>query len=146
MKFQQLKRFLNWIYRAANYDFCPGVNGMVMWLKKPLGWVVTAIAFSLLIGLMVGPQGYVMAFAFFALLVLGLSWPWLSMKGVHCELILPDKKVEENEELVINLRVKNFWPLPVFGLMIKGEFLQDIKEGEEPVAFSLKRVSPLVRV
>ena len=54
--------------------------------------------------------------------------------------VLPDRRVEENQELEVVLRVKNFWPLPIFGLMVKGDFLQD-GEGDESVAFSLKRVA-----
>ena len=137
MKFQQL---ISWVVRVANYDFCPSLNGLTDLLKQPLGWVVSAIVFSLLVGFLVGPQGYVLAFVFLALLVLGLAWPWLSMKGVRCRLVLPDRRVEENQELEVVLRVKNFWPLPIFGLMVKGDFLQD-GEGDESVAFSLKRVA-----
>jgi len=137
MKFQQL---ISWVVRVVNYDFCPGLNGPIDLLKQPLGWVVSAIVFSLLVGFLVGPQGYVLAFVFLALLVLGLAWPWLSMKGVRCRLVLPDRRVEENQELEVVLRVKNFWPLPIFGLMVKGDFLQD-GEGDESVAFSLKRVA-----
>ena len=137
MKFQQL---IFRVVRVANYDFCPSLNGLTDLLKQPLGWVVSAIVFSLLVGFLVGPQGYVLAFVFLALLVLGLAWPWLSMKGVRCRLVLPDRRVEENQELEVVLRVKNFWPLPIFGLMVKGDFLQD-GEGDESVAFSLKRVA-----
>ena len=140
MKLQQVQSFLRWMYHVANHDFCPSCNWLIGWLKQPLGWVISAIAFALLVGLLVGPQGYVLAFAFFALLVLGLSWPWLSMKGIDCQIVMPDCRVEENEELVFVLRVKNFWPLPLFGMMIKGDFLQDRIEGEEPIALALKRI------
>lgn len=136
MKF---RKFLLWIFQVANYDFCPNYNVFFYWLKKPLGWVISAIAFSLLVGVIIGPQGYILAFSFLALLVLGLAWPWLSMKGVRCQLILPDRRVEENQELEMIFRVTNFWPLPIFGLMIKGEFLQGSDDGES-VAFALKRV------
>lgn len=135
----KLQQYLLWMFRVANHDFCPSCSRLTGWLKQPLGWVISAIAFSLLVGLLAGPQGYVLAFSFLALLVLGLAWPWLSMKGVQCQLLLPDRRVEENEELELVFRVKNFWPLPVFGLMVKGEFLQD-RDEEELVAFSLKHV------
>ncbi|MFK7766152.1 MAG: DUF58 domain-containing protein [Mariniblastus sp.] len=135
----KLKQLAIWMIRIGSHDFCPWCNGLTDWLKEPLGWVVSAIAFSLLVGLLIGPQGFILAFAFLALLVLGLAWPWLSMKGIHCQLILPDRRVEENQELEVVFRVKNFWPLPVFGLMVKGEFLQECNK-DESVAFSLKRV------
>ncbi|MDG1875766.1 MAG: DUF58 domain-containing protein [Mariniblastus sp.] len=139
MKLQKLKQTLLWVSRVANHDFCPNWNWLIHWIKRPLGGVVISILFSFLIGVFVGPQGYVMAFAFLTLLALGLTWPWLSMKGIRCDLILPDHRVEENQELVITFRVKNYWPLPVFGLMVRGDFLQESDEAES-VAFSLKRV------
>ena len=136
----KVRQFLFWLVQVANYDFCPSVNGAVGLLKQPLGWVVSAIAASLLVGLLIGPQGYIMALSFLALLVLGLAWPWISMKRIRCHLLLPDQRVEENQNLEMIFNVKNYWPLPVFGLMVKGEFLQE-NEGEEPIAFSLKRVA-----
>ena len=135
-----MNRFILWIYRLANYDFCPSANQYVNWLKEPVGWVVTAIAFSILIGIFVGPQGYVLACAFLALLVLGLIWPWLSMKGIRSEIVFPLGRLSENEKFDAVFKVRNYWPLPVFGLMVKGDFLQELGPEEEPVAFSLKHV------
>ena len=70
---QPIKRFTYWLARVANYDFCPSWNWFFYWLKEPFGWVVAAIAFSLLIGVLVGPQGYVLAIAFTTLLILGMA-------------------------------------------------------------------------
>ena len=104
------------------------------------GWVVTATAFSFLIGLFVGPQGYVLAAAFMTLLALGLVWPWLSMKGIRCSLVHPQHQIKENESTHLCLKVRNFWPIPVYGMIVEGDFLQDIDCKEEPIAFSLKRI------
>jgi uncharacterized protein (DUF58 family) len=136
-----LRKFLLNALRIANYDFCPSWNRFLYWLKEPVGWTVVGVVFSLLVGLFVGPQGYVLAFAFIALLGLGLVWPWVSMKGIRCSLVLPDGRVCENEKLDVVFRVKNYWPVPVFGMMVKGDFLQTLAVDEEPVAFSLKRVA-----
>jgi uncharacterized protein (DUF58 family) len=143
MKFSSLVRLLTSVLRAANHDFCPNLNVYVYWLKQPIGWVVAATFFSLLIGLFVGPQGFVLAFAFFALLILGLVWPWLSMKGIRCGLTIPGGPLKENEAGELVLSVRNYWPIPVFGLIIEGDFLQGFDADEEPIAFSLKRVPAL---
>ncbi len=143
MNFSSVKRALTSVIKLANHDFCPNLNSYVYWLKQPIGWVVAATLFSLLIGLFVGPQGFVLAFAFFALLLLGLAWPWLSMKGIHCGLTIPGGPLKENESGEVILSVRNYWPIPVFGLIIEGDFLQEFDEGEEPIAFSLKRIPAL---
>ena len=129
--------------RAANHDFCPQLNQYVYWLKKPIGWVVGALFFSILIGMFVGPQGYVLSFAFLSLLVLGLLWPWLSMRGIRCSVDIQRGAMREHEVANVVLKVSNFWPIPVFGLIVEGDFLQGIDAEEEPVAFALKRVSAL---
>jgi len=136
----KLKGLVASVGNAANHDFCPNLNKYVYWMKKPIGWVVGAIFFSFLIGLFVGPQGYVLAFAFIALLILGLVWPWLSMKGIRCSLVLPEAQMKENETTHVIFKVRNFWPIPVFGMIVEGDFLQDIDSSEEPIAFSLRRV------
>ncbi len=139
----RIKRFSKTVFELVNYDFCPLLNKYVYWLKQPIGWVVAAILFSLLVGLFIGPQGYVMALAFFALLVLGLVWPWLSMKGIRCRVSIPDDQMKENESGEVVLSVRNYWPIPVFGLIVKGDFLQRYDANEELIAFSLKRVPAL---
>lgn len=136
------RRIAKWVTQVATYDFCPNWNAFVYWLKEPVGWVVVAIAFSLLVGILVGPQGYVLAFAFATVLILGMAWPWISMQGIRCHLVLPDRRSSENEKLEIVFRVKNYWPLPIFGMMVKGDFLQELGIGDEPIAFSLKHVGP----
>ena len=138
---RHLKSFMHWIAWIANYDFCPKWNSLLCYLKEPVGWVVVAIVFSLLVGVLVGPQGYVLAFAFTTLLILGVVWPWISMRGIHCHLVLPDRRTSENQAIEIEFRVKNRWPLPIFGMMVKGDFLQDINDGDEPVAFALKHIA-----
>ena len=135
-----LRQFTTRTIRFLNQDFCPSVDQYVNWLKQPIGWIATGIFFSVLVGIFLGSKGFVLACAFLMILLIGLAWPWLSMKGVHCELILPENQIWEGEEATISFRVRNFWPLPVFGMMIQGDFLQDLQEGEEPIAFSLKCV------
>jgi uncharacterized protein (DUF58 family) len=120
--FDHLKKFAFRILDAANHDFCPSVNQYVYWIKQPIGWVVGAVVFSILIGVFVGPQGYVMAAAFTTLLVLGLVWPWLSMKAVRCSLSVPEDQLWEGQQFEVLFKVQNYWPMPVFGMMVKGNF------------------------
>lgn len=138
-------RLLTSVLKMANHDFCPNLNRYVYWLKQPIGWVVAATLFSVLIGVFVGPQGFVLALAFFALLVLGLVWPWLSMKGIRCGLTIPGGPMKENEAGEVVLSVRNYWPIPVFGLIIEGDFLQGIDADEEPIMFALKRIPAFSR-
>lgn len=135
-----IKKLTTRALKLANYDFCPSFNPLVYWLKTPVGWVVGAIVFSLLVGMFIGPQGYVLATTFSALLIFGMIWPWLSMKGVQCELVLPESTLSEGEPAEILFKVQNFWPIPGFGYIVSGDFLQELDTDEEPIAFSLRRL------
>lgn len=129
------------IIKSLNHDFCPSANSYVHWLKQPIGWVVCGAAASLLVGLFIGPQGYVLTGAFLTLLLLGVSWPWLCMKGLSCELTFDESRTEEGESTIVSLDIVNRLPIPAFGLMIQGHFLQDINHEDDGIAVSLKRVA-----
>jgi len=133
-------QFIGWVGRGLNYDFCPSWNQYVYWLKRPVGWVVCAILFSGLVGLLIGPQGFVLMWAFIAFLIAGAVWPWLGMKGVSCRLEFDGSQSEELQSTSGRLIVVNGWPLPVFGLTVEGQFLQDIKDEDDIVALGLKRI------
>ena len=126
--------------KGLNYDFCPQYNKYVYWLKKPFGWVICGAAFSALVGLLIGPQGYVLMWSFIALLLIGSVWPWLGMKGLDCSLHFRDARIHEGEPASVTLEVRNRWPLPMFGLMVEGEFLQDIEEEDDKIAVGLQRI------
>lgn len=75
-----------------------------------------------------------------AFLVVGAIWPWLGMKGIDCQLRFDVANTHEAEATVARLIVTNRWPIPVFGLTVEGEFLQDIFEDEDRVAVGLQRI------
>ena len=127
--------------KGINHDFCPNMNRYVYWLKKPIGWVVSGAIFSLLVGLLIGPQGYVLMWSFIALLVIGVAWPWLSMKGLSCKLFFEESRSEEDNDVHVILEITNRLPLPTFGLMLTGQFLQEGNSDDDQVAVSLRQVS-----
>lgn len=141
MSKQNLLRYCASAVELLNYDFCPSANAYLYWLKQPVGWVVCGAIASLLVGLFIGPQGYVLTGAFLTLLLLGVSWPWLCMKGLSCELGFDETRSIEGETTTVILDVTNRFPIPAFGLMVQGQFLQDLNHEDDIVAVSLKRVS-----
>ena len=131
------------LLRLINQDFCPQLNRYVYWMKHPGGWVVIGILISLLAGVLISPKGYFIAFGLLALFAIGLVWPWISLRGLRTELVIPQGKLWENETLEVQFRVRNYWPLPVFGLIIEGDFLQGDLSDDGHIAFALKRVAAL---
>ncbi len=131
---------VNSLASGLNYDFCPSFNRYLYWLKQPIGWIVCAVFASFLVGMFVGPQGFVLMWSFLGLLILGAVWPLLSLKAISCRLSFSKQRSAEGEDTVAVLEITNHWPVPFFGLMIVGDFLQDqVFEGDD-VAIGLQRI------
>ena len=135
----KMARSLGKLNSFLNYDFCPSLNRYFYWLKQPIGWVVCGAGFSATVGFLVSPQGFVLMWAFIALIVIGAVWPWLCMKRVECQLIFDRSRGRENGTMSATIEITNRWPLPVFGLMVEGQFLLDSIDSDE-VAVGLQRV------
>ena len=125
---------------GLNYDFCPSFNRYVYWMKQPVGWVICGATFSMLVGFFIGPQGFVLMCSFVAMLAIGAVWPWLAMKGLECRLSFDRSRSQEDSMTTAIVEITNKWPLPVFGLMVKGEFLLDLQDDDDQVAIGLQRV------
>ena len=63
------------VERLLTTDYCPWVNRYVYWLKQPIGWFLCAAAMCLLVGLFIGPQGFVLCGVLSVVMVVGVVWP-----------------------------------------------------------------------
>lgn len=121
---------------VANHDFCPWANRYVYWLKEPVGWFVTAMGASLLVGALLSPLGWTLAAGLAAILVLGLGFPWLAVRMIRCELSPTAYQIHERQPSQLELWVHNRLPLPIIGLVVEGYMPQTVDQGEE---FALAR-------
>ncbi len=108
----------------ATHDFCPWVNRYVYWLKEPVGWFVVALAISVLVGAFLSPLGWTVAAGLCAILILGLGFPWLAVRMIHCELRPVNSELYERDASQLELTVRNRLPLPIMGLMVEGYLSQ----------------------
>jgi uncharacterized protein (DUF58 family) len=97
---------------------------------------------SLLVGLFVGPQGFVLCAALLAVTLLGVVWPWVGVRAVRCSVHFPRRRAREGEGVSVVLRMHNRLPWPVWGLMLEGGFVTACEEDDCPVpAVALARVA-----
>ncbi len=132
--------FFKAVVGLINYDFCPRANPYIYCLKQPFGFVVLAILSSLLAGLFIGPQGFVLMWAFVSFMVIGTVWPWLSLWKVKCSLSFTEQRTQENCETIARLEVVNRWPFPIYGMMIEGKFLQDVLDPDDLIATGMQKI------
>ncbi|MEE2641594.1 MAG: DUF58 domain-containing protein [Planctomycetota bacterium] len=136
-----VSRTLSVLSGFLNYDFCPSFNQYVYWLKRPIGWLACAAFSSLMIGLFIGPQGFILMWTFLALIAIGFVWPWISLRSVSCEISFLEARTSEGKETVAQLTIRNSCPLPIYGLTVEGSFLQEIVDEDDLVAVGLEKVA-----
>lgn len=115
-----------------NHDFCPQANRWVYWMKNPIWGLVLATGISAICGYIVNPQCYLITLALAIVIVLGIVWPWIAVRGIDCSISFDQKRVRENEVARVILKVTNRWPWPVWGLTLREGFIG--VEGDSPAA------------
>jgi hypothetical protein len=130
---QKLRPVWRSLLAAGNHDFCPNLNRYFYWLKQPIGWFVIAAVASLLVAIMLGPQGWVLFAGIVSVTLLGVLWPALAMRGLCAELSFDRRRVTEQQVVRVKLRVSNRWPLPIWGLSLDRGFSSDCDRAGRPV-------------
>ena len=100
-------------------EYCEWADPYLAKLRRPLGILISLAAASLLCGLFVAPQGFVMLAAISAVLLIGCLWPWIGIRGVSCQLRFNTARSEEGKPVDTELIVTNRWPWPVWGLAVE---------------------------
>ncbi|GEM_PF-2027988 len=103
-----------------NQDLFPDGTQYFAWLRGPVGWFALLGVFSILVGLMVGQQGWIVLGICLAIVVLGIVWPWIQVRCIRAELHWSKAIVSEDEQVTIILQVRNRYPIPVWGFRIFG--------------------------
>lgn len=129
---KQLIQKLVRLFELANHDFCPWANRYVYWLKDPVGWFVIATFASLLVGAFLSPLGWTVAAGLVGILALGLGFPWIAVRSVHCRLSPVDPEIHERDPSFLQLSIRNRLPIPIIGLMIE-EYLTTKSALDDPL-------------
>lgn len=104
---------------GLHYDFCPWANRWVYWLKNPLWSLVLATATALGCGIFVNTSVFILAGALAGVLMLGIAWPWLSLRGIRAELSFEHPRGREGSPVKATLKVHNRFPWPALGLVLE---------------------------
>ncbi|QDT36652.1 DUF58 domain-containing protein [Stratiformator vulcanicus] len=123
---------------ALHHDFCPWANRWTYWLKHPLVGLTAAAVASAFVGLFVNPFLLLVAAVIAAMSVIGSIWPWLTIRGIDCEVRFERKRVREGRPVAAALRIENRWPWPLWGIALKKGFASD---EFSPPAAALGRVT-----
>jgi uncharacterized protein (DUF58 family) len=120
-------------------DFCPWANRYFRFWRHPLGCLLGACAASLLCGLFVVPQAFVVCGVVAAVIALGLVWPWVALRGLGCTLAFEDRRGREGKPARVKLTISNRLPWTVWGLCVRRGFWRSQASDDDPAA-ALARV------
>lgn len=106
-------RSIEWIAR----DYFPAVDRFLIdWAKTPLGALMAAAIAAALCGVFLHPNGFVVFLAIVLVLIFGLVWPWLSVRGLGALLQFGRTRAREGESVTIRLALRNRAPWAVSGI------------------------------
>jgi uncharacterized protein (DUF58 family) len=131
---------LRWPARLADlltYDFCPGANRWVNWLKHPSIPLFLGLGMSLVTALTLTAGAWILVCGLSLVLLLGGVWPWISLRGLRARLDFQQHRGTEGEPTPVVLEIVNRCPWPVWGLSLRDGFRR--WPGVEP-AWALARV------
>jgi uncharacterized protein (DUF58 family) len=133
------QRLASWLRRLATYDVFPEFSARVRRLfYNPLGVLLLAALAALLCGLFLHSQGFVLLGGVVTVLVLGVAWPWLSLRGLHGCVSFERSRSTEGECVGVCLTLRNVLPWAAWGLTVRGGFTASPREdGSLPAAATI---------
>jgi uncharacterized protein (DUF58 family) len=112
-----------WVVRLGEvltHDYFPSVDPYLLdWARKPLGALGLAAGAAALCGIFLHPHGFVVFGGIVLVVVLGLVWPWLSMRGLSGTLCFDRTRVPEGDPVTVRLTVRNRAPWGAWGLGVQ---------------------------
>ena len=126
--------------RLLHHDFCPGQNGWAYKLKHPLWAVVAATAAAAAVGVSLNAAALGVAAALAVGGAAGVAWPWVTARGLRCEVEFDGRRGREGSPATVVLRVTNRLPVPAWGLSVAEGFGPAGGSLDERADLSLDRV------
>jgi uncharacterized protein (DUF58 family) len=124
-------RVLPLLRALASYDVFPEFSRHVRrLLYNPLGVLILAALVALLCGLVLHPQGFVLAGSLSFVLVLGIVWPWFSLRGLVGSLAFGQPRAVEGDRVEVCLTLRNRLPWGAWGLAVRGGFGHEPEDGK----------------
>jgi uncharacterized protein (DUF58 family) len=126
------KSIAAWLRAVATYDVFPEFSAKVRrLLYNPLGILILAALAALLCGAFLHAQGFVLFGSAVAVIVLGVLWPWLSLRGLRGSISFEKARGVEGEPVEACLTLRNRLPWAAYGLAVRAGLSDQGAHAEE---------------
>lgn len=120
------------IRALATYDAFPAFSAKVRrLLYNPLGVLILAAFVALLCGLYLHSQGFALLGGLLLVIVLGITWPRLSLLGMRGSISFDSQRGSEGEPTGVCATLSNRLPWAAYGLAIEGGFEEKAQQASE---------------
>jgi uncharacterized protein (DUF58 family) len=108
---------LNAKHLLVEADHFAFANKYLPW-RYPLGGMVMAAVSSLLCAWFIHVQAYTLLIGVCTVMLLGLIWPWISMRAIRGQLTFERSRTVEGRAVTARLTVTNYLPVGIWGLRV----------------------------
>ncbi|HVX15613.1 MAG TPA: DUF58 domain-containing protein [Pirellulales bacterium] len=108
-----------WLSGLLTRQYLPWTERYVRWLRHPLTLLLLADAMCGLCGAVLHPNGFLLMAAVTSMIVLGLVWPWLSLRGLTGEVSFSARRGREQQACDVTLKLTNRCPWGAWGLVLE---------------------------
>lgn len=91
-------------------------------VRHPLGVLALAAAIAGICGLAIHPRVFALAAGLTVVGLLGVWWPWLTLRGVRGHVGFERDRATEGESVAATVTVSNAFPWPAWGLAVCGGY------------------------
>jgi uncharacterized protein (DUF58 family) len=120
---------------VATYDVFPAFSARVRrLLYNPLGVLILAALVAILCGLYLHPQGFALLGGLLLVIVLGITWPRLSLLGLRGSIGFDRGRCSEGERAGAHASLSNRLPWAAYGLAIEGGFHDSAQQNDNSMS------------
>lgn len=91
-------------------------------VRHPLDVLAMAVGIATVCGLVIHPRVFALAAGLTVVGVLGVWWPWLTLRGVRSRVGFDRDRATEGESVSAKVTVANSFPWPAWGLAVCGGY------------------------
>src|ERR1700686_2498487 len=96
----------SWVAKAGRiltHEYFPTLDPYLFgWARTPLGTLGLAATAAALCGIFLHPHAFILLFAIVLVVLLGLLWPWLSMRGLSGTITFPPARIREGDTVTVS--------------------------------------------